>query len=397
MNYIRRLWNGKLNKIVYFVFYMTLCFPFVGGRFVNTDTQPWALFLAILLVLGRCLATKSWERNGYIDILTLYFGICVGTGLFSATQGLPTMSLARSGANYASIVFITIAVYQMLKEQDGLNEKWIKLAIWIWFAVGMIQRFVDRSFAYGLLSLPRTSADRGVISLSGEPSFYGYMCIFFLLFAMEFKKHKLVYMGCLLFQIVFLAMSTITILYLMIFVVFYVLEDLVRRGWLGLSVACLGVIFLFGGYLAMRNLQSDNRLLKMLRGLYYDRSVLLDDPSMNQRMDDIKSALSAFVENIGMPHGYSQYRIMSGYGAALYETGIAAILIIVLFAVLFAEGKHAFTIAASMTVIMFSAVQLACPILSFYLGYTVYKKHAKRAAVVACGKEGILYEKRNSN
>ena len=327
------------------MFYMALCFPFVGGRLVNTDTQPWALFLAILLVLGRCLVTKSWERNGYIDILTLYFGICVVIGLFSATQGLPIMSLARSGANYASIFFITIAVYQMLKEQDGLNEKWIKLAIWIWFAVGMIQRFVDRSFAYGLLSLPRTSADRGVVSLSGEPSFYGYMCIFFLLFALEFKKHKLVYMGCLLFQIVFLAMSTITILYLMIFVVFYV----------------------------------------------------LDDPSMNQRMDDIKSALSAFAENIGMPHGYSQYRIMSGYGAALYETGIAAILIIVLFAVLFAEGKHAFTIAASMTVIMFSAVQLACPILSFYLGYMLYKKHAKRVAVVECGKEGILYEKRNSN
>lgn len=159
------------------MFYMTLCFPFVGGRFVNTDTQPWALFLAILLVLGRCLATKSWERNGYIDILTLYFGICVVTGLFSATQGLPTMSLARSGANYASIFFITIAVYQMLKEQDGLNEKWIKLAIWIWFAVGMIQRFVDRSFAYGLLSLPRTSADRGVISLSGSRLFTG-ICVF---------------------------------------------------------------------------------------------------------------------------------------------------------------------------------------------------------------------------
>ncbi len=111
------------------MFYMALCFPFVGGRLVNTDTQPWALFLAILLVLGRCLVTKSWERNGYIDILTLYFGICVVIGLFSATQGLPIMSLARSGANYASIFFITIAVYQMLKEQDGLSEKWIKLAM----------------------------------------------------------------------------------------------------------------------------------------------------------------------------------------------------------------------------------------------------------------------------
>ena len=397
MNYIRRLWSGKLNKLVYFVFYMAMCFPFVGGKLINTDTQPWALFLAILLVIGRCIAAKNWERNGYIDILTFYFGVCLVIGLFSAAKGLPLMSLARSGANYASIFFITIAVYQMLKEQGGLNEKWIKFAIWIWFAVGMIQRFVDRSFAYGLLSLPRTSADRGVVSLSGEPSFYGYMCIFFLLFAMEFKKHKLAYMICLLFQIVFLAMSTLTILYVMIFLVFYVIEDLVKRVWLGMSVACLGVIFLFGGYLAMRNLQSDNRLLKMLRGLYYDRSVLLDDPSMNQRMEDIKSALAAFAENMGMPHGYARYRIMSGYGAALYETGIAAILIIVLFAVLFAEGKHAFTIAASMTVIMFSAVQLACPILSFYLGYMLYKKHVKRVAVTDCGKEGILYEKRNSN
>lgn len=397
MNYIRKFWDRKLNRIVYFLFYMAMCFPFVGGKIINTDTQPWALLLAILLVCGRCLATKCWERNTYIDILTLYFMIAVVIGLFSVTKGLPVMSLARSGANYASVFFIPIAVYQMIKEMDGLNEKWIKLAIWIWFAVGMIQRFVNRSFAYSLLTLPRTSADRGVISLSGEPSFYGYMCLFFLLFVMEFKKKRLLYMACLLFQIVFLAMSSITILYVAIFIMFYILEDVMKGGRLGLSFISIGIASLFGGYLAMRNFQSDNRLLKLLKALYYDRSVLLDDPSMNQRMDDIQGALGAFAEHLGLPYGYATNRIMSGYGAALYETGVAAILIIVLFAVLFAEGKHAFATTASMTVIMFSAIQLACPMLSFYLGYGLYKKYKKKVAAAACGKEGILHEQRNSN
>jgi hypothetical protein len=130
----------------------------------------------------------------------------------------------------------------------------------------------------------------------------------------------------------------------------------------------------------------------MLKALYYDRSVILDDDSANQRLADIRTALSGFLDNWGLPHGFTQNRIMSGYGAALYETGIFAILIIVLFAVLFAEGKHAFTVTASMTVIMFSAIQLACPMLSFYLGYCLYKKYVSMTAAKSCGREGILYE-----
>jgi hypothetical protein len=397
MNFIRELWDKKLNKIVYFLFYMALCFPFVGGGVTNTDTQPWALFWGIALVLGRCIRTREWERNVYIDVLTVYLLISVLIGLYSVTTGLGVMSLARSGANYASVFFITIAVYQMLKVQHGLKENWIKLAILIWFVVGLIQRFVDKSFAYGLLSLPRTSADRGVVSLSGEPSFYGYMCIFFLLFAIEFKRHRLIYMACLLFEIVFLAMSTLTILYLVIFVGFYILEDIAKRRPFGLAVIALGVMALFGGYLAMRNYTSDNRLLKMLKAFYYDPGTILDDDSLNQRFADIKMALTSVLEQWGLPHGFYQTRIMSGYGAALYETGIFAVMIIVLFAVLFAEGEHAFTVAASMTVIMFSAIQLACPMLSFYLGCCLYKKYLRMTAAASCGKEGILYEERNTN
>lgn len=69
--------------------------------------------------------------------------------------------------------------YIYCQQDKGFNENKIKKIINIYLIVGIIQKFGYRQFAYELLGNARTTVNRGVISLTSEPSFYGYMCVFF--------------------------------------------------------------------------------------------------------------------------------------------------------------------------------------------------------------------------
>jgi hypothetical protein len=369
--------TNKLTTVIFFVFYMAMCFPFVGGGLVHTDTQPWALLVAILLFIGIHLKKRYWEGSLYSNLVLVCFVCAVVIGVISYASVRSVSALARSGANYATTFFVVLASFEMLKLQRGLNESWIKLSIWIWFAVGMVQKFVNPTFLNFLLNTARTTNERGVVSLGCEPSFYGYMCLFFLLFAAEFSTHRIFYVLCLLFQIVYLAASSITIMYLLVFVFFYILQTLFDKKPWGYLIFALGLIGFIGGYLAMRNVYSGNRLLMLLRGVYYDRKILYQDVSILQRIQDITYALSGFAERFGLPHGFSEVRLMSGYGAILYELGIFGILWIVLAAAIMSESRYGFIAAGAMSVIMFSGIQLACPMYAFFLGYCLYKKSEK--------------------
>ena len=84
--------------------------------------------------------------------------------------------------------------------------------------------------------------------------------------------------------------------------------------------------------------------------------IFYEDASLNNRLMHIYFSLAGFVNNWGMPNGFSSYRefvesnivnhpffwtsfgadvgrIMSGYGASLYEMGIFGLLVPILFVI----------------------------------------------------------------
>lgn len=377
MNCIRNFWKEhKLNNVIYFIFYMLVCFPFVGINIIRSDTQPWALAFAIAIVMGNVIWERTWYRNTYTDILFAFLIICILVGIVSIPKMYSVSSLIRSGANYATVFFVPIATLQVLRKQGGLKENWIKLAIWIWFIVGFIQKYFYPQFGYFLLTNARTQVHRGVISLASEPSFYGYMCIFFAVIAMEFERYKKLYIGLCIIQIVLFAASSISILYMLIFAMVYVVVCICKGKPSGLFAATTLIVAGIVVYQEIPRLKDmfSNRIFLLIYNICYDRAALQKDASVSMRFGDIVNSLSGMIDGIGLPHGFSSVRIMSGYGAMIYEIGIIGVIMVGVFFLIMYEKKNDGIIAISLSVMLFSAIQLANPLFSFYIGYCLYNK-----------------------
>ena len=133
--------------------------------------------------------------------------------------------LIKAYASYLSIFAITFATYNILKIDGGVDEGLVKVFIIIWLVIGLVQMFINRRFLCFVVPLSRTSVSRGVPGLFSEPSFYGHMCFFAMLLAIDFKKGKIIYVLLLLFQIVFIAQSSVSILYVILFFLFTMISE----------------------------------------------------------------------------------------------------------------------------------------------------------------------------
>ena len=107
-------------------------------------------------------------------------------------------------------------------------------------------------------------------------------------------------------------------------------------------------------------------------------SIFLNDVSIKERLLSITLSLRYFFVDFGFPHGfvlfkeYNHNRIMSGFGALLYEMGIIGLIYIVY---IFKTIKSSFNVsyAFSIIIIMFSAIQLGLPIFGFLTGFALYE------------------------
>ena len=391
MNYMRKFCKQyKLNTVPFFLFYMLVCFPFVGGNIINSDTQPWALMMAIIIVTYYWLVKRVWYRNVYTNVLLLFLLYCMIIGLLSIPNMTSISSLIRSGANYATVFFVTLATYYMMKSQGGLKENWIKIITWIWFLVGFVQKYIYSEFGYMLLTHTRTRENRGVIALASEPSFYGYMCIFLAVLALEFNRNRALYLILNLVQIVVFAGSAVSAVYLIIFAITYILTSVAngeRRGYFAfVSLTAIGV-FLYEEIPWIKD-RFQNRIFQILYNVCYNREALFQDNSVTSRLDDIVNSFKGLIEWWGFPHGFSSTRIMSGYGAMAYELGIVGIIMVLLFLAIMINGKKDIFVAISVTIMLFSAVQLANPLFSFYIGYCLYKKSIRNQMIEGDSRNG---------
>ena len=124
---------------------------------------------------------------------------------------------------------VPLATCIMMEMHGGLNEVLAKICIWIWFFCGFMQKYVQPEFGYSLLSRHTTNATRGAVSLASEPSAYGYMCIFFMLIAFRFRKNAKFYILNLLIQVIVFATSSVSLVYMAVYIVLYMINELLMR------------------------------------------------------------------------------------------------------------------------------------------------------------------------
>ena len=360
----------KKYNLLEILLYFFCFFPFVTVKFIDigTDMQPYVLLIAALYLL---LNIKIFKINiFYIFMLAFSTVLFLISFLFDAS----IMTVFRAYYNYICLTLVAMAVCQCTKKHCGFNEKLIKLFIWIWLFVAVVQLFVDRSFLSFIVSNFRTSSNRGVCSLTSEPSFYGYMCFFALIISRKFKKNRNFYSVLLVIQIVFFAQSAVTLVYLMVFAgcvgLKYVFSRSVTKSLLIIGAVIIMVPFVWK--IVSENMAS-SRIVVIINNFLEDPSLLKKDESIMARFGDIIVSIESFLEDFGLPHGFTKFitpagRIMSGYGTLLHEFGIVGLVYIFL---IFKKIKLSFnaSYAMAITVVMFSAIQIGIPIFGFLIEF----------------------------
>jgi hypothetical protein len=277
--------------------------------------------------------------------------------------------------------------------------------VYIWLFVGLIQIFFDPSFLSFLNYDMRGYLDeggRGVCSFAPEPSFYGVNCIFFFLINKASFNNKKINI-LLILQIVFLARSTIGVLFLGIYFIYHVIfSDFNKKKILAVLTIPVISFFILNYFLI------ETRIFQIYSTFMDDpSSLLIVDESANSRFAHIFFSIKGFLTDYFLPHGYNMFnpymienapkhpdlfprgvnlsesaRIMSGYGAALFELGILGLPVIFvinysIFKFYNKNTRQFLLLTLFLNTILFSAIQLSSPILGFLIGYLSFYKYKK--------------------
>lgn len=365
-----RFEKSKLLLALMIFFSMTpFILPFPG---LGTDLQPYALMLSLLLLLlyhgeiGSALG-----KNPGVLVLAIPLQVAF---LAMVAEGFSFRSF-RGAYNHFSIFFVLLALFILLQRM-GFPEREIKFVIWIWFAVASIQFFVDREFLAQIISGTREDTfDRGVAGLCSEASYFGISCFYFLHLACRFEKKRLFYMILLTATAVFYAQSMQGLLFVVIFYIGFLLDNLNdKKGFLILLGVVGGSVL---GYFLLERIAPDSRLVELLHGIFDQGFVgtVEEDVSASARMKSIRYALEEAFGNYLIPQGFAR-RIGSGFGGLLVELGIFGLLETLVIAFCFSlQFKKILTRVVYFVLvylIMFSNTQMGNPQMLLVLATNLY-------------------------
>lgn len=367
-------------------------FPYLFPIGLNTDLQPYALICSILILI---IYPLSINKTTIIYVFNTLIAITIF--IVSIIFYGYSFDMIRSLANYISLLSITLATYSILKNTNIDIIKLLYLFLLLNIIISLIQLLVHREFAYSFISQPRTSTVRGVVGVASEPTFFAINLLFYSLIASLYNhkySKKIIIFSLLL--IIFASQSTMVILYLLIFIFLHVtFESNLKIKFI--TTFLLSVLIIITLNL---DINIEYRSLNIINKIINEPSNLFNDISIHQRAVDIIFSLYGFITNIGFPHLWGRWgielhemvlnfpwanqpwislgnRIMSGYGAALYELGIIGALyiyvLINLHKKLYKNNNPRFYVRTIFIILlMLSSVQLSNPLYSIYIGVLLY-------------------------
>jgi hypothetical protein len=364
-------------------------FPYIALLPLQTDVQPYAVFLATLLVI--------WNVDRQIPRLLYALLIPPAAAIVFVILAHFSFYAVRALAGYWSLFAHATAGYLVFQRHRRAVVRWMSIASWVWLAVAIAQQLIAPDLTQFLIPNVSVNADRGVSSLATEPSFYGLYCLFLLLLARVIAWEPIYFRVSLFTQILLLARSAMGALALGIL--------LATRAIAGLKRPQLIVLGLMAGATIMivHELPEDlnvRAFFLLVTAMTDPSSLLTGDASVNARIDHIVYSILGFVESFGAPHGFDAFgayigdlvarnsdviwlgqdpegmRIMSGYGGVLFELGWFGLVIpFVLTACAwrrFKDDRAEFVaFAITLNAVMFSAVQISLPLIGFIAGVSL--------------------------
>lgn len=361
--------------------------------------QPESAIFALLWILTYFFISRKGLRVLQISQFHLiYLGVVVYS--FAISCLLDSYNI-RSIGNY--LCLLLFSVFGMWVEKENrLFLLVLKTTAMITLLVGFLQ-LLGNSYLFDFLVVnTRTEGFRGSTGLAPEPSYYGISCLF-MIFSFDMltekdKMQRLFFQALLFFQIIFLAKSFTALIGLVLWLASKVITS-GKRGYLKLKIVAATSGILVSVYFALVSF-SHSRLSYLLRIAYDDPfKMLIKDESARERLGHIVYSIVGFLKQLpfAIGHGTNSWsefgldqknqfdwiinqggnRIMSGYGAALFELGFVGLLIpISTLAILWNCGRNGRAVGLTLSLYLFIAVPLATPLLGTLLGIALSRRRA---------------------
>ena len=343
--------------VILFTFF-SLC-PFLFPL-MDSDVQPYAFLLSLPLVF---VSLFNLAKNRVITIVLLSAVIAIL--LFIIEPGQFAFRLLYG---YVSFFFVLVASYYSASKYGVYLEAIIKAIIIIWFFVGLFQLFGGnkRLLAF-LVSNARTSSDRGVFGLASEPSFFGVQCFYFLFLVSLFKRHKLLFMGLCAIMSVFMAQSTLGVIFLVVYLLLYAFDTKKVK----YIIPCILAISAIAVYIVLND--SGGRLTYLVGEFFSNNMTSFEeDQSTSVRLNSIFYSWNSVFENYFLPQGF-----IDRYGCLIGDTlvvfGFWGIpLVFIILSGLSKSFHHKDIVVVSFVLFAFlfnSNIQISNPSLAFVLGF----------------------------
>lgn len=373
--------------------------PWFSFGLLSGDSMPWP-FIAYSLFLLSIKTPIKVPKNFVIFAIILIAGICIAAFVSSNILDENTI---RSLYNYLGVALFYIGFYNYLNRYGFPKNIFIYVNI-LWLLFALLEFYLPE--VASLFSTARNGYGRGITSLAPEATFFGIYLFFsswIIIAAENYKPSKaIIFLISLnLFFIIFIAQSSMTILYILISSVVFFIHAYMRLIWRKkVFKTTLAFSFLvFGAIIYLNESEEGSRFIGLYNQLKDEESLKLIfslDGSLNSRLEHMVYSFHASFNNFLMPSGYDTFinvgnsldavynyyfyyaqpsnKILSWTGDWLYQLGFFGLLFI---SYLFYESSDGSRQRRAELVLLFillcSAIPLAFPMISMLLAVYTFK------------------------
>ncbi|MEZ9076143.1 hypothetical protein AB4499_15825 [Vibrio cyclitrophicus] len=383
--------SGYLMLFFSFFFYVS---PINTGL----DTQPYSIFFATIYFISCILNNR--EVPSYFILLFVFLIIVVLLGYVDFYFFDGGFEVIRGVVNYFAACIYIVAFY-IFFQNNKFPTKFLIGVIFIYVLIAFIQFFIDANIFASLVHV-RTTTDRGVTSLTPEPTFFGVVLYLFLLLNTVntniSEKNRIILSALLIFSILFLARSSMVVIYIgLFFLAIFCQREIFR----GISLIIITSFLTYLSLVYIADIVNDNsiRVLKLLKVIMENGIlVILNDASINDRVGQVYLAILGFYSNYALPglfttfeyythnksiltdglfwFGDASNKVISFWGAYIYELGFLS-LVFFIFLYFFMRGKRNLVfISIALFIPLWGGVTVANPLVYMVIVYAIEKgKH----------------------
>lgn len=341
----------NFSKIFGFVTLFFCLTPWASWGLNTWDSQPWPFLFCLSYILLNFKSISISYSNLYVIILILV-GVSIA-GLIDF--GSPFLYL-RSIVSYLTIPLVVI-YFTHFVGRHGRPIKFIVTVNLLWILAGIVEIYYPDQIA--TISAQRTTAGRGVTSLSPEPTFFAIYLFFSSWLLLSLSSYKpnfstsLIILAMLL-SIILLSKSPMGVVFLLLSLPFFLYIIFGANGLLRFFSVFLVIFtvmyfvanFVVGDFLDGTRLS--NLFTTLINAGVVD--IFLIDASINVRLEHAVMPIYLSITNYFVPYGFGVYGtvresfgleiknyfwygsgghvIMSWVGAIIFELGFFGLFIL---------------------------------------------------------------------